>query len=343
MMNKSEKITLLLIGGVVTAAIAASLLAILAMDTKGTGGSGLSKDFTYDLEHLKKTDPKLIIYEEVAGSPFPTGLAQPLALAIGPEDTIFVAAERSVHTFTTDGKPGELAFPLEGNPRCLTVAKDGTVYVGVQKHIEVYSPSGRLAERWESAGAKVLFTSIAVAEDIVYVADFGKKEVLRFDLSGNPMEPIGEFVIPSPYFDVALDQNGLLHVANTGEHRIETYSKEGNLSTYWGEFSNIDIKHFSGCCNPVNIALLPEGRGFVTAEKGLTRVKVYDSDGAFQGFVAGPESFTRHDSLCNAADYDPSRVGLDVDVDNKGRVVVLDPATAELRIFVSATVEAIDK
>jgi len=334
MMNTQGKATVLLIGGVVLLAVATAVMALLSMDPQGKSGSGLSKEFSYDLERLKQTDPALILYEET-DSPIHTNLAQPIALAIGPEDVIYVAGDRLVRTFSSSGELGTLEINLEGQPRCLAVAKDGTVYVGVTDHVEIYSTEGRLVKRWESAGPDALLVSIAVAEDTVYVADFSKKEVLRYDRSGRPMEPMGDFVIPSPYFDVALAPDGLVHVTNTGEHRIEAYTPDGNLQSFWGTFSNTDAECFSGCCNPINIALLPEGQGFITTEKGLTRVKVYDGEGAFKGFVAGAESFTQHDSLCDAPDYNLTRVGLDVAVDSTGRVLVLDPATAELRIFVS--------
>lgn len=332
MMNEQGSATLLLIGGVVFLAAAVALVALLCMDTKGEGGSGLSREFSYDLDHLKKTDPALVLYDEGDG-PIPSGFVQATALAVGPKDVIYVAGDRAVRTFNPAGEQGKLEITLEGDPRCLAVGPDGTVYVGIKDRVEVYSAEGRLVKRWESAGPDALLTSIAVAEDKVYVADFSRKEVLRFDSAGSPMEPMGDFVIPSPYFDVALDPDGMVHVTNTGEHRIEAYTPEGNLQSFWGTFSNTDAECFSGCCNPVNIALLPGGKGFVTTEKGLTRVKVYDGDGAFKGFVAGPERFTRHDSLCDAPDYDLTRVGLDVAVDSKGRVLVLDPATAEVRIF----------
>ncbi|MBM3243119.1 hypothetical protein FJZ31_43220, partial [Candidatus Poribacteria bacterium] len=49
-------------------------------------------------------------------------------------------------------------------------------------------------------------------------------------------------------------------------------------------YLSMDIDGFCGCCNPVNFAMLPDGR-FVTCEKGLPRVKIYDADGTFSGVV----------------------------------------------------------
>ena len=90
---------------------------------------------------------------------------------------------------------------------------------------------------------------------------------------------------------------------------------------------------FCGCCNPVNIALLSDG-SFVTCEKGLVRVKVYDSDGAFVGVVAGPELLMggRTPKVCET----PAQCqdgGFDVAVDAKDRVYVLDTLQNTVRIF----------
>jgi hypothetical protein len=43
-----------------------------------------------------------------------------------------------------------------------------------------------------------------------------------------------KFVIPSPYFDVAINNDNTLFIANTGHRRIETRSAEGVLTSYFG-------------------------------------------------------------------------------------------------------------
>ena len=63
----------------------------------------------------------------------------------------------------------------------------------------------------------------------MFVADAGRRIVVRYDLEGNFVNEIGRkdekrnidgFVIPSPYFDIAVAKDGLLRVVNPGEHRI---------------------------------------------------------------------------------------------------------------------------
>ncbi len=65
---------------------------------------------------------------------------------------------------------------------------------------------------------------------------------------------------------------------------------------------------------------MPDG-SFVTAEKGLPRVKIHNLDGSLRCVVAAPDQF------------DEGVVGLDVAVDDEGRIYVLDPSRNQVRIF----------
>ena len=95
----------------------------------------------------------------------------------------------------------------------------------------------------------------------------------------------------------------------------------------------MDIEGFCGCCNPVNFAMLPDGR-FVTCEKGLPRAKVYDADGAFASVVAGPEAFLENGRTCTLDDLSNCQTGgLNVAVDSQGHVLVMDPIERVVRIF----------
>ena len=211
----------------------------------------------------------------------------------------------------------------------------------MKDHIEVYDTGGARKARWESAGTNAVFTSVAVFGDYVFVANAGGRVVLRYDSSGKLIDRIGErdqaknipgIIVVGPYFDLAVASDGLLRVANPGSQSMEAYTFDGDLELSWGKASNL-IDGFAGCHNPVNFAILPDGR-FVTCEIGLPRVKIYSADGVFESVVAGAELFPKSEEpliLEGKADF--RNRGLDVAVDSQGRILVLDPGEKLVRIF----------
>ena len=172
--------------------------------------------------------------------------------------------------------------------------------------------------------------------------------VLRYDRSGKLIDSIGErdqeknipgIIVVGPYFDLAVSPDGLLRVANPGSQRMEAYTFGGDLELSWGKSSNL-IDGFAGCHNPVNFAILPDGR-FVTCEIGLPRVKIYSADGVFECVVAGAELFPRSEEpLILEGRSDFKNRGLDVAVDSQERILVLDPSEKAVRIFISKETES---
>ncbi len=321
------------------AAIVVGVISVLRLDTTGESGSGLSAEYDYDLGKLAAIDPNLILHEE-SRPPLGTGFRQSRAVALDSSGRIYVAGDRAIGVFSATGSPEKL-IDLSGEPRCVTVADDGKIYVGVGDHVEVLTAEGQPAASWAPLGEEAVLTGIAKHRDDVFVADAGHRIVLHYNAAGTLVGHIGEknpdknvpgFVIPSPHFDLAVSRDGLLRVANPGRNRIETYTFEGDFEFSWGERS-VKIKGFCGCCNPVNFALLPDG-SFVTAEKGLDRVKIYDSDGGFVGVVAGPVQLGKEGQIkvCNTPE-ECREGGLDVAVAPDGRVYVLDVTGNMIRVF----------
>jgi hypothetical protein len=191
---------------------------------------------------------------------------------------------------------------------------------------------------WDSPGSRAYFTGIAADANQVYVADAGNRIVHRYDRSGKYLNRIGAkdrsrdipgFIVPSPFFSVATGSDGLVRVTNPGRHRVELYTPAGDLELAWGR-PGAAIENFCGCCNPIDLALLPEGRT-VTFEKGIPRVKVFSAVGEFESVVAGPESFAENARLCGPNDC--TRGGMDGVTDAAGRVFILDLVTAQVRVM----------
>jgi len=182
-------------------------------------------------------------------------------------------------------------------------------------------------------------TGLAVSEHDVFVADSGNRVVLRYDRAGQLLRRIGErnsqsdtpgIIMPSPFLCVVRREDGLLAINNTGRHRVEIYTADGELKAAWGTPS-FAVEGFCGCCNPIAIALTPEGH-YVTCEKGLPRVKLYDPQGVLKCVVAGPESFAANRRLnAGAGRADPTLAALDAVVDRRGHIYILDRAANDIR------------
>ncbi len=323
------------IGILIGVCVFIAVVALIRLDITGKKGSGLGNEYLYEID--LSIDPNLILYEESI-EPLNTGFTSTHAIALDSQGSIYIAGDKSVRIFAESGKLlDEIVLP--GVPRSLTVADGGTIYVGIIDHIEVYSRQGKQLARWDSLGARALLTSIAVSKNDVFVADAGNRIVLRYDINGNLINRIGGkdtdrnipgFVIPSPYFDLVMRRDELLRVVNPGRHRIEAYTFDGDLEFSWGKYS-MDIEGFCGCCNPINIAVLGDD-SFVTCEKGLARIKIYDPEGAFVGVVAGPEQFGVTAHVCTTPEQCQSG-GYDVAVDAQDRIFILDTIKNVVKIF----------
>lgn len=293
--------------------------------------------FAYDLTQLHKTDPRLIHYEQIGRIHCPHD--DPRRITIGPDERLCIASGNYISVMDRDG--GILSeIALAAPARCLAVAEDGLLYAGLRDHVEVFDVKGQRRSVWESPVRRTWFTGLAAGENAVFAADAGHRLVLRYDRSGKLLGRIGEknpergvagFIVPSPYFDVELARDGLLRINNPGRHQVEAYTPDGDFEFGWGKASSA-IDGFCGCCNPINVALLPDGR-VVTCEKGLPRVKVYASDGTFESVVAGPESFPENARLNLSDDADGAQGGLDAAVDSNGRIYILDAVAGDVRIM----------
>lgn len=284
-----------------------------------------AQDLEEVIESFNKVDPKQVICKESARlSP---GFKELRGVAVGPEDRIYAAGDKALVVMDPEGKVLS-RVSLDKAPTCVGVGSDGTAFVGMMDHIEVFDDKGARTAVWEKPGPKPWITSVAVTGADVYAADFGDKTVIHYDRSGKIQRHLGEpgavpgtgkYEIPSPYFDVAVDPSGRPWVAHTGRRVLERYKDDGSLAAFWGE-QGPQIEKFNGCCNPSHFAIRKDG-SFITSEKGYVRVKIYGPTGKLEGVVAGPK------------DFEKGIHGLDLAVDSKDRILVVDPGTSTIRVY----------
>lgn len=322
--------------GVGYLAVSGAAMTVSAQVARAAAEPSSANPFAYDISRFAKTDPKLLRYEEAGRMRSPH--SEPRRIAIGPEDRIYIANRNGIDVIDRAGGQQE-SIKLGAPARCIAVAADGVIYAGLKERIEVFDRKGQHVESWEAPGKKAWLSGLAAGENDLLAADSGNRVVLRFDRSGKLVGRIGEkskerqipgLIVPSPYLDVALGRDGLLRVNNPGRHCVEMYTLAGELELSWGKPS-AGIDGFCGCCNPIGLALLPDG-SCITCEKGLPRVKVYSAERTFDCVVAGPESFSENVKAHDLSDCTVG--GLDAAADSQGRVYVLDLITNEIRIMV---------
>lgn len=275
--------------------LAVVIVGVMVADFKSTRPDQIaSNPFEYNVDQYKAVDPALVLYTETRN--LQLSMQEPAAIALA-GDRLFVAGDQWVQVIGLQGKLIS-EIPLPEKPHAVAATPD-RLLVATKASVLVYDPSGKLLATWkEGFSESSVLTSVAVAGDNIFIADAGQRKVYRFNPSGEKIlefegkvndEVLHGFIVPSPCFDVAINADGDLWVANPGKHALENYTFDGNLRGYWNK-SSMEVEGFSGCCNPAQFTFLPDGN-FITSEKGLVRIKEYKPSGELVGVVAPPAKF----------------------------------------------------
>ena len=290
-----------------------------------TGPSAKPNPYEYHMDSIRMADSSTLLYK--VRSSFQTSLAEIHGIALDNKGRIMVCGKGGVEVFDNSGKRQQL-LPLTGTAGCMTMTSNGNLLLGIEDHVEIMNPDGKIISKWKKEGSESVITSIATRDKDVFVADAGLKTVFHYNISGKKIKRIGEedpargiksFVIPSPLFDLGIDREGALWIVNPGRHLLEKFNFDGDLLSSWG-YGAMTVDGFCGCCNPSNFAFLPDG-SFVTSEKAIERVKIYQKDGTFAGMVAGADQF------------EAGTKGLDLAADANGLIYLLDPVKKRVVIY----------
>lgn len=301
------------------------ILVIVIGDFRSTRPDRMSGNtFKLNLDKIKSVDPNLVTYQETKNYPINARQAGGIAVA---GEKIYLAADTFLQVFDFAGKQ-ILRVSLPEPAGCLEVSKRGDIIVGYRNAVALYSAAGE--EKWRSAplDERAVITALALKDGTIFAADAGNRSVHRFTDEGTyvdsfegktSIEGNHGFIVPSPYFDLGVNQDGELWVVNPGKHALENYTDDGNLRSFLENISQ-EIDGFVGCCNPAHIAIMADG-SFLTSEKGVVRIKIYEPSGELSTVVAPPDKF-REDGEAP-----------DVAVDEEGIVYALDYDRNMIRIF----------
>ena len=246
--------------------------------------------YEYSVDEYRHVDESIIHYKETKNIPVGSRIASCIEYY---KDHLYLGGEGFLQVVNTSGIEKNL-FLIEGKPEGIKVNQDKISLI-FENSIRILNHQGDEMNSWLIENPRTILTSIAIKDDILFVADAGNRRVLRFNSQG---DLLGEFegkresqaghgfIVPSPNFDLVVNSYGELWVANPGEHAVENYSDEGEMRGYWTK-SSMQIEGFTGCCNPAEIAVLEDG-SFITSEKGLVRIKIYNPSGELRSVVAPP-------------------------------------------------------
>jgi DNA-binding beta-propeller fold protein YncE len=248
-------------------------------------------------------------------------------MAVGADDRIYVLDRFKVLVYESNGTFVR-DYDLDRAPHCAAFgANKNLLYLGLGRQVGVLNLETDKVTEWRDLGEQALTASIAVGEKTVMVGDSGSRAVWVFALTGEELSrisnegaPEGEGHAPSVHFDVACAGDNTFWATDAGRHAVIHYSSTGMVLGRWGKQGEA-IEDFGGCCNPVHLAVFPDGR-LLIVEKKPDLVKVAFPDGTLDCVVAPPKDFIFKTFLADAA------------VDSKGRALVLDPKQGQVRIFV---------
>ncbi|MCU0408336.1 MAG: hypothetical protein MUD02_05250 [Bacteroidales bacterium] len=202
-----------------------------------------------------------------------------------------------------------------------------TIIAATAEQLMVLDKNGRVLGEWGPFEEKCMITSVAINNRYVAFSDAANRIVFVLDRKGAVVSMMGQnndqFIVPSPYFDVALDGSDNLYVANTGHRRLETRKISGEVIAQFGEPGTAP-EAFCGCCNPAHFTIAPGG--FITAEKGINRIKVMTGDGKFREYVSSADRFM-------------ASVPLDIATYDGIVLYAANPADSKLYMFIRKYVE----
>ncbi len=298
---------------IVLALVVVAVIAYDYLDTKPSKGD--KNPYEYNVDEYREVPVELISHDEIRQ--IKVDLCQEGALAVHGRN-IYLAACNELKIIE-DGRKVVNKFSVDPSPASIAVSDD-FIAVGYNDYIKLYEHSGDAIATSEVVSDRSVYTSVAIKNDNVYIADAGKRVVRIFNKEAKQLsffEGVSEasnligFIIPSPYFEVAVSSDGELWATNPGMHALQNYNDKGDLLRSWDQIS-IRIDGFSGCCNPAQVAILPDG-SFVTSEKGMPRIKIHAVNGDLISVVAPPAAFDGEQAPEVAAWGQDTIVALDYD------------------------------
>jgi len=218
-----------------------------------------------------------------------TRLHSPMNLTVGKDGSIFAAdtGKRRVCKYSPEGKllltfktPPSIQISLQ-MPTDVAVGPEGKVFVADNQKgdIKVFSPEGHFIKAYKGNLRKPTYMDLR--KEVLFVTDSVQGRVVRVGLDGTDLghfgqqgEKPGQMKQPS---GIAVSPEGLVHVVDTGNSRVQLFKEDGTWVDTWAFPSPLQGR-------PLHPAALdPKGRLYVL-EYQTHLVHVFDSKGDHLGF-----------------------------------------------------------
>jgi ABC-type Fe3+ transport system permease subunit/DNA-binding beta-propeller fold protein YncE len=261
---------------------------------------------------------------------------KPRSVACDAQDNVYVVDMTGrVQKFSPSGQyllSWQMPQTDKGKPKGMDLDRDGNIIV-VEPHynrINHHAPDGKLVYQWgpqgTNAGELIFPRSVAVnSKGELYISEYGMVErVQRFAPHGTNFlgiigkgagEGAGEFRRAE---GVGVDAQDRVFVADSCNHRVQVFSREGNFIREHGKAGS----GTNEMSYPYDVRVDRAGYEFV-CEFGNSRVQVFDRDGKFVEFLGGiggePGKMNNPWSIC---------------LDSKGNLYVADSGNHRVQKFV---------
>ncbi len=264
----------------------------------------------------------------------PGKLQKPVAMAVERMGNIFLADVRKgstlVHKYDPEGHP-LLSFFVDGcqHPSSIAVDWGGAIYLA-DRHtgtIFVFMPDGQFLQTIRHAAGRPLQdpASLAVGSGgQLYILESSANQILKLDWMGRQLKAWGgkgsdpgEFDAPSK---VALSEDGFLYVADTGNHRVQKFSRDGDFVAQWPLPASISTGRADG--DP-EYSIAASNKLVVASESGYGQVVFWTFDGQPKAGV--------NDLLVRATSLPP--LFQDVALTTKGDLLLLNSTGTVPRIL----------